>query len=264
MIRSTAVGRSLEWMRDEISPTPDDKARLRALIVAPAALLAPGLTEGEALPAPGTAPAPALTRWAALKTAGLLGVAAGSLLLGVGGGIGFWLGRGTSEPPAPVRVELNTPRVFEAPALPAAPAPVAPAALDDPALETKSAATPDINRAPKPVRARASRPAANPLNDELALLRRVERALRSSEPALAVALLGELDQRFPDSRLVEERLAARRIAECRLGEPGAMERAQTFLREHATSVYRQRVQLACAPEPDRAASPSNDDRELGR
>jgi hypothetical protein len=263
MTRSTAVGQALERMRDEISPTPHDKARLRALIVAPAALLAPGPADGEALPARAAAPHAPLTRWAALKTAGALGVAAGSLLLGVGGGIGFWLGRGSSEPPAPMLVERHAPRAAEAPALPAAPAPEQPASADAPTIEPTSA--PETRRAPRPVRPRATRAAPNPLNDELALLRRVERALRNSEPALALALLGELDQRFPDSRLVEERLAARRIAECRLGEPGATTRAQAFAREHAQSVYRQRVQLACAPaEAERAAPPSKNEGETGR
>ena len=66
MTRSDTVGRSLEWMREEISPTPGDKARLRALIVAPAALLAHGLGDGEALPAQASAAQPVITRWAAL------------------------------------------------------------------------------------------------------------------------------------------------------------------------------------------------------
>jgi hypothetical protein len=136
-----------------------------------------------------------------------------------------------------------------------------------PAPEVISAAPPEAHRVEKAVRPRATRPAPNPLNDELALLRRVERALRNNEPALAVALLGELDQRFPASRLVEERLAARRIAECRLGEPGAMTRAQAFLHEHSTSVYRQRVQLACVPaeaESAPAGQPLNGSPERRR
>jgi hypothetical protein len=83
------------------------------------------------------------------------------------------------------------------------------------------------------------------LNDELAVLRRVERALRNSDPALALALLGELDERFPESRLVEERQAAGHIANCRQGTPDAVAHAHAFLRDHPASVYRQRVQLAC-------------------
>ena len=77
-------------------------------------------------------------------------------------------------------------------------------------------------------------------------VQRVERALRTGDPALALALLGELDERFPESRLVEERLAARHMADCRLEAPDAVARARRFLDEHPLSVYRQRLQLACA------------------
>jgi hypothetical protein len=99
--------------------------------------------------------------------------------------------------------------------------------------------------APPRLRATHERAAPNLLNDELALLRRVERALRNADPALALALLGELDERFPESRLVEEREAARLMANCRMQSPDAVGHARTFLHEHPASVYRQRVQLAC-------------------
>jgi hypothetical protein len=113
----------------------------------------------------------------------------------------------------------------------------------------------DSHRSDAPPRAH-SRPRAqpNPLNDELALLRRVERALRNNDPALARALLGELDERFPDSRLGEERAAARRIADCRSAEPGASESARAFLREHGVSVYRKRIVLACALDAEPAGA----------
>ena len=98
------------------------------------------------------------------------------------------------------------------------------------------------------------------MNDELALLRRVERALRNADPALALALLGELDERFPDTRLVEERQAARLLAGCRLQDPNAIARAHAFLHDNPASVYRQRVQLACehdtapvAQQPDKTS-----------
>jgi hypothetical protein len=124
---------------------------------------------------------------------------------------------------------------------PSAPSPAA----SEPPLAAKEA--PSEPRRGPPVRARAHKAAApNPLNDELALLRRVERALRNADPALALALLGELDERFPNSRLVEERQAAKLMADCRLESPEASERARSFLNEHPASVYRQRVQLACA------------------
>jgi hypothetical protein len=81
--------------------------------------------------------------------------------------------------------------------------------------------------------------------EELALLRRVEKSLRANDPALALALLDELDERFPRTSLGEERLAARVIAHCAVGDGGARLRAESFLSERPGSVYAERVQTAC-------------------
>jgi hypothetical protein len=86
--------------------------------------------------------------------------------------------------------------------------------------------------------------AADPAG-ELVLLRRVEKSLRANDPALALALLDELDERFPRTALGEERLAARVIAHCAVGDGGARLRAESFLRERPGSVYAERVQTAC-------------------
>lgn len=279
MIESGSVRRALSRVRDEISPTRDDKARLRARILAPAALLGRGGDDAMAPDAEGARAAAlhgaaepgvavprlagaSLTRWAALKAAGSVGAVAGLALLGVGGGMGFWLGHEVASSRAPSQA------MFEVPA-PAgeAPLPTLDRSADAPPLSTPAApsgAVADVAAAaeasalghephPADVRPRAHsqrRAPQNPLNDELALLRRVERALRNNDPALARALLGELDERFPDSRLGEERAAARRIADCRSGEPGASESARAFLREHGVSVYRKRIALACALDGD--------------
>lgn len=233
--------RSLAILRAELAPSSADKARLRARIVAPAL-------------GGGAAPTPPLTRWAALEVAGSLALAGAVALFGTGLGVGYWLGRESpSASPAPVEVEA-------ARAASDGPAPAAAAEVAALSREAEPSAAPSgpraqgtgVERSP-PSEARQARPrakprapAAQPLNDELALLRRVERALRKADPALALGLLAELDERFPESRLVEEREAARHIANCRLGEPGAVARARLFLGEHPASVYRQRVQLACA------------------
>ena len=232
-----ALDRSLAELRAELSPSSGDKARLRARILAP--------TLGGEAAAPPSRP---LTRWAGLKAAGTLGLAAGALLLGVGAGAGFWLGREASTP------AMNLPAASVASLLEPVPAlrppPEAEASPPLPALEPPGAAStpatsePKRNDEPRPRATRKALP-PNPLNDELALLRRVERALRNADPALALALLGELDERFPESRLVEERQAARLIADCRMDGPDADSQARAFLRDHPASVYRQRVQLAC-------------------
>jgi hypothetical protein len=266
MMDSSSVRRALSVMREEISPTRDDKARLRARIVAPAALMLQPSAGREAAAAGGAAPALPLTRWAALKAAGSIGVTAGVTLLGVGGGVGFWLGHEVAQGRGQAATVLDEPASVAVAPLPRAALPaldptasVGPASSAEAVWNEANAApaataaapieAPPVSEsrrtAPAP-RAHAARSKPNPLADELALLRRVERALRNNDPALARALLGELDERFPDSRLGEERSAARRIADCRSSEPGANDRARAFLRDHRTSVYRQRIVLACA------------------
>jgi hypothetical protein len=267
MMDSSSVRRALSVMREEISPTRDDKARLRARIIVPAAL-APLLTRedaGQKATAQGATPASSLTRWAALKAAGSIGAAAGLTLLAAGGGIGFWLGQEMARERGPSVAAFAAPAPVPAAPVPA-PVPTVSDASSAAATESEVARN-DVRVAPLPLseppraesrraepppRAHATRArsAPNPLADELALLRRVERALRNNDPALARALLGELDERFPDSRLAEERSAARRIADCRSSEPGASDRARAFLRDHRASVYRQRIVLACALDPE--------------
>jgi hypothetical protein len=101
----------------------------------------------------------------------------------------------------------------------------------------------------------ATRDATVRARDELALLQRVERALRAKEAALALALLDELERRHPRSMLLEERRAARVVAECLLPMASARrpaERtesehtaAERFLTEHRASVYADRIRRAC-------------------
>jgi len=281
MIESSSVRRALSRVRDEISPTRDDKARLRARILVPPPLLVAESGGHDAMtPRAGGIQAAAqgasLTRWAALKAAGTVGAAAGMALLAVGGGVGFWLGHEAASSRAQSLAALAvsaqaaeaSPPALEraAGALPASSARAAAdeAAPDDavadvaaaPAAPSEARGANDSPRAAVPPRAHAARrrAAPNPINDELALLRRVERALRNDDPALARVLLGELDERFPDSRLGEERSAARRIADCRSAEPGASESARAFLREHGASVYRKRIVLACALDGEKGSA----------
>jgi hypothetical protein len=272
MIESGSVRRALSRVRDEISPTRDDKARLRARILAPAVVLAP---EGAGQAATAPARAAPLTPWAALKAAGSVGAAAGLALLGIGGGMGFWLGHEVASSRARSAAAFERPApAVEAPpreldrSAGGPPASTTPAAPSEPVADVvaasaaASAEASEARREPHPSdvppRAHPARQRArpNPLDAELALLRRVERALRNDDPSLARALLGELDERFPDSRLAEERSAARRIADCRSGEPGASESARTFLREHGASVYRKRIARACALEGEKGSTPA--------
>jgi hypothetical protein len=83
-------------------------------------------------------------------------------------------------------------------------------------------------------------------NDELALLRRAERAVRGDNSALALALIAELEARYPRSSLLEERRAVELLAYCGAGATDAQARAQRFLREHPRSVHAGRIAEQCA------------------
>src|SRR5690606_23117475 len=90
---------------------------------------------------------------------------------------------------------------------------------------------------------------ADPAGEELVLLARAERAIRASEPALALTFLDDLERRFPTSSMIEERRAARLLAGCALSNPGARRRAELFIEERAASVYTDRVRRSCGLEP---------------
>jgi hypothetical protein len=130
-----------------------------------------------------------------------------------------------------------------------------PSAAPAPVLEAPAAAR-VLRAAPPPQqRARTAAPqsdlpsgaleAADP-NQELALLRRAERAVRNDDSALALALIAELEERHPRSSLLEERRAVELLAYCLAGASDARTRAQRFLREHPRSVYAGRIADKCA------------------
>jgi len=167
--------------------------------------------------------------------------------LGASFASGYWLGQdraAVSQGPLPAALVPATAARNPAPSVTLPPLAMAP--------EQLPAASAAAERLPARVERRASKPPLRTATapealrpDELALLRRVERALRSAEPALALALLAELDERFPNSSLGEERRASNALAHCQLGDPGAAERAASFLREHGSSVYADHVRSTC-------------------
>jgi hypothetical protein len=263
---------ALALTRSELTPAAADKARLRAAL---------GLTAGvvsgtgalaaaaPALPAPAAAELAGPARVApsaALRASGKLGASLAVALFGAGVATGWALhSRGPEASGAhagewaPVAARAVAAAAPLGTALPPAelPAAVAAGVAGAPAVpQEPGAAHPDasVQRARGHAAAVRAHSAAQPLNAELALLRRVERALRNGDPALARALLTELDEDYPQTRLAEERLAARTIADCRLAQPSAAAHAQAFLSEHRASVYSERVHSACAPEMTAGAS----------
>jgi hypothetical protein len=248
-----AVEQLLQLALGELTPSAADKARHRAAL-------------GLATSTGAAAPAKTTRGWTALRASGGAGWTAGAVLLGAGMGLGFWLRQAVAPaqqdaaapPPTAALASASSPST--APALPDSAPSSGPELLEGgvadavPTLAHASAAR--ALPGPKPERRATSKAAtsssepfvAQPFDEELALLQRVERALRANNPSLAMVLIGELDERFAETRLGEERDAARRIAECRLQLPGWRQRAERFLSERPGSVYAQRVRAACGSE----------------
>jgi hypothetical protein len=259
----------------ELSPSLEDKARHRApLGLGPAAM--GHAASGLATRAEGTTQRAGrvASGWRALRASGVAGWTTGALLLGAGVALGFWL-RGAlpdaaTGAPAVAVTSVSSVVSPPAPAAPIAPfTPPADASMSDGRAERAAErssdpveatiagarAVPPRARARAKLERRATGPAAagdekpfvpQPFDEELALLQRVERAIRANEYSLALALLTELDERFATTRLEEERRAARLIAECRLDLPGSHQRGEHFLEERPNSVYANRLQMACS------------------
>jgi hypothetical protein len=281
-IAGARADRALQLAQLELSPSAADKARGRA-----------------ALELPEPPPLPVATypsAWAALGASGKVGVLVSAVLLGVGFGAGYWLGR--AEP------RVATPSGEQPPALassapsgstsggatdgmgrPMQPLPRAEAELDagrpppsdDDRRAKVSSATgagaplgplprsADAPKAPRPQQTAAApreETRASRNTEELDLMRRIERSLRNDQPGLALALLAEVEARFPRSALEEERLAASVMAHCGLQDPGHERRAESFLQSRPRSVYRTRVMAACGtagvPAPPDGPEKSSD------
>jgi hypothetical protein len=103
------------------------------------------------------------------------------------------------------------------------------------------------------------------IDEELRILRRVERAQRAGNPSLALALLDELDRESPRGKLMEERAAARSVAQCSstFGDSRAALLAR-FRARYPTSVYSPRVEGACAETERPSAGDSSIEREPSR
>jgi len=196
--------------------------------------------------------------WASLQTSSKLGSAlVGAGLLGMGLLSGYLI-RDARYEPAPAA--LQTPSSLSVPA-----AGLPPPALPPHVLIEPSAAPARVREVPAAAHApRAAQPLqrskttapqsdlrsdalelADP-NQELALLRRAERAVRNDDSALALALIAELEEHHPRSSLLEERRAVELLAYCVAGASDARPRAQRFLREHPRSVYAGRIAEKCA------------------
>ncbi len=190
----------------------------------------------------GSPPAPALPAWAPK-------LLAAGLIASMSGGAGYWLGHRAgvraASPVAPVIAPARGVAPLAATTSNAAAAPVG--------AEPAASAPVTVHREPRdahgpPRGASAGAPAeAGSLAIELRALRNAERALRDGTPGLALAFLRELDRQVPSGQLTEERDAVVTLAHCAAGDhPFGVDWAADFMERYPRSVYRARVEEACA------------------
>lgn len=224
----------LSSIRQHLSPTTTDRARVGSRVAAriAAGVLTPSLPDNLDV-------SKALGTWPGLRGVGQQLVAA-SLLSAVTFGAGYFLGRHAppeGAPVAPVAVASAPPALQEA-----APEPLAPKTVTS--AEPQAPGTPSKRQEPA-ASASTSASAGRTLSEEARELRRVDSALRSGMPLLALGILSDLDRKIPRGALGEERAAARLIARCQNGDGGARSSAALWLEKNSRSVYATRVQASC-------------------
>lgn len=258
----------IDAARGADDPTPGDRARVHGAISAAvaagtgAAVVGATATASAATQTTATAvatKAAAVTTWTATSTKIVTAlVVAGT----VGGAVAMSPALRSSEPaepPAMVAPRVDAPE-RRARTLPAANQ----AALRDeepaesPAPVVATPIDAEQRRTPTPAEAEIPREepaAADPLLDELSLLRRASEASRRGEPQTALRLLRRHRRQFPAGELVAERQAATVFALCDVGRGDEARRAASrFVREHPTSPLLEGVRRACAA--DSANSPT--------
>ncbi len=194
-------------------------------------------------------------------------------IAGASAGVGYWAGRRAglraAEPSRPVASSSPARETTGEMKLPAAPAARATGTIaTDATAANATAATPFASPPLVPPHRDAARNAhrvveapAPSTTESLAIevreLRNAERALRDGNPGLALAFLQELDRQVPNGQLAEERDAAATTARCARGDhPFDVNLADEFAQRHPASVYRARVEQACAPTDPPAAGDS--------
>lgn len=265
------IERQLSLARRGLTPSSQLSLRVRARF---------GAAEQPSSPAATRVGDSALrARWRALRASGNLGLAVGGGLFGLGCVVGL-LGSGlvVQGRDEAVSRALRHPAELAAPSFPPAPAapsqdqtpaplaaaeptaPLTPAAPAPPASPRQPARADSAPRGRSEARSQPRAVTSRDWRGELELLERAERAVRADNAALALALLGDFDVRYPESRLVEERAAVETMAHCQATAPDGGARAARFLNQHPRSLYRTRVEAVCPP-----AAPAADrsDKKIG-
>ena len=262
----------IEATRDDDGPSDEQRARVRGRLAAALGATAAGTASAGAAAATqpaalAGAAAPAGSAGTAVFSAKLLSV------LALGGiatatSVGVWQANEAMRRPTSTVVAAKPLQHSTRDAVPAsaaekaslrAPSPIPrelpqPPQVDQPAQASVAPAparAPSLARAPSPAPALAPAPAtplAPSIERELALIGAAQLALREGDPNQALALLQQHTREFPDGALTQERLAARAIALCRIGDYATgRSAAEDLARRAPSSPLLARARQACDP-----------------
>lgn len=237
--------------RDSHDPTPEDRARMRAKVMAavaalPASQLA--ASQAQAAPAAGSAAA------GGAGIGGVVKVAAAALVVaGLSAGGYFWAAGPEGEAPLVVAEALMPPAVEEV-AEHAEPRPPLEPLTEEPELADAAApaiAAPPVEVRPRgparPAREHPPRDVSTDLAEETALLEAARASLREGSGAAALEAVKAHARRFPEGLLAEEREAARILALCALDRRAEAARAREDLRARwPSSPHGRAIEAACA------------------
>lgn len=265
------VDARLRLAREVLSPSDEHRLRVRSALAARLAAEGPA-SEGPAAEGPAAPLARAARARRLIASRRIARALEAAVLVATGFALGLWFSearqpgadapmadgvptdRGQMNGAAPAPAEAAPARAEPAHE-PASPSPlqgepaVAPAApsstSSDVSNEPSRPETSPSPRARTHVRLAPRATATDGFAEELALLRRAERATRSGDAALARSLIGELDARFPKTALRQERAALLVLVACATGEPAAQAHARSFTEQNAQSVYLERIRAVC-------------------
>jgi hypothetical protein len=225
--------------RGALDPSPTDRARLREQLTAKIALLSTAA-------AVSFAPTANTQTWRHLLNSHLARLTTVAATAGVlAFGAGYFTGL-RARPPMTKTVTLSA--VTSIPEVPSiAPPASAQLRLDPASLASASEWGHSGTRTRVAAKTTASTSIPeNPLVEELDVLRRAERMIRQGNSLVALGFLRDLDERYPKGQLLEERSAARVMANCQLADAeSARSQGQAYLSAHARSVYADRVRSIC-------------------
>jgi hypothetical protein len=221
-------------------PPTADRDRIKHLIVLQVAAVGAVASAGTGAAVAGT-----------MSLGAKLGVAVLAASLVGGGAIGVMKLRGTHQaaPATQPPVVQRAPAVHKAEPAAAELGPVeVPESAAVPQAESKTRKADRARKPPEP--AATEGVPEDPLNTEVAVLKRAREALQLGRPAQALRALAEYDQLFGKGALGEERQAMAAIALCQV-QPGAKarEQAAAFIRSAPNSPLCERVRATCITPP---------------